>query len=490
MANKDAVVDIYDGLLALQHRGQDACGICTFDGQFHMKKGLGLVRDIFREKDVMRLKGNVGIGHVRYVTVGGNNYEDAQPFYVESPYGITLAHNGNLHNFTQLKQELSEKDLRHVNSNCDAEILLNLLADGLRRNNGKNFEADVFKAVETIYRRAKGAYSSVAYIANKGLLVFRDPYGIKPLVMGKREKDFQIEYIFASENTMFNILGFEYVRDVEPGEVIFIDTKHEVHSKIVGQKERRPCIFEYVYFARPDAMLDRVSVHRARLRMGQNLANKIRKLYPDLPIDVVIPAPSTANVAALSCAHNLGVRYTEGLVKNQFIGRTFIMPGQAERKKSVRHKLSPIDLEINDKNVLIVDDSIVRGNTSQQIVSLVRKHGAKKVYLASTAPALRWPCVYGIDMPTRAEFVANNLNEEEICKSIGADALIYQDLSDLVEAVTRKGDHKIIKLCTACFSGEYPTGDVDEKVLQQIEEERSADKAKQDKIPLNEQMMF
>lgn len=490
ISNNQVAPEIYDALLALQHRGQDACGICTFSGQFHLKKGLGLVRDIFREKDMMRLKGNVGIGHTSYVTVGGLSYEDSQPFYVESPYGLTLAHNGNLYNSKELKKELMEKDLRHVNSNSDGEVLLNILGDGLRKGRRGNFVEVVFRAVANIHKRAKGAYSIVSFIGNQGLLAFRDPYGIKPLVMGKREKGFQPEYIFASENTMFNALGFEYVRDVEPGEAIFIDNKREVHSKIIKQKGYRPCIFEYVYFARPDAMLDQVSVYRSRLRMGQNLAKKIKKLHPDLEIDVVIPAPSTANTAALSCAHQLGVRYTEGLVKNQFVGRTFIMPGQEKRKKSVKQKLSPIGLEIKDKNVLIVDDSIVRGTTSQQIISLVRDFGAKKVYFAVTAPPLRWPCLYGIDMPTRGEFAANNLIEEEIRKSIGADVLVYQDLDDLIEAVTRKGDHKITRPCTACFNGEYPTCGVNEELLKKIEEERLMDKAKGTEIDEDARLMF
>ncbi len=489
ISNNQAAPEIYDGLLGLQHRGQDACGICTYNGQFHLKKGIGLVRDVFRENDMLRLQGNIGIGHTRYVTVGGMNYEDTQPFYVESPYGITLAHNGNLYNFSELKEELMRKDLRHVNSNCDAEVILNILGDGLRRNNHSDFVKTVFKAVDGIYKRAKGAYSVVSIISDKGLLAFRDPYGIRPLIMGKREKEFQTEYIFTSENTMFNALGFDYIRDVEPGEAIFINHKREIYNKIIKQKDRRPCIFEYVYFARPDSMLDRISVYRSRLRMGQNLAKKIKKLHPQIKVDVVIPAPSTANTAALSCAHQLGVRYTEGLVKNQFIGRTFIMPGQEIRKKSVKQKLSPIELEIKDKNVLIVDDSIVRGNTSQQIISLVRDFGAKEVYFAATAPPLRSPCFYGIDMPSRNEFIANNLTEEEIKKSIGADILVYQDLEDLIEAVTRKGDHKIKKLCTACFNGDYPTGDVDEKVFKKMEEERSADKARAKELE-NEKMMF
>ena len=473
--NNDVAVDIYEGLVGLQHRGQDSCGIITYNKQFHLKKGLGLVRDVFDEKNMMRLQGNLGIGHTRYVTVGNVNLEDAQPFKIEAPYGIALAHNGNLFNFHELKEELFKKDLRHINSNCDAEVILNILAEELSKNTNGDFVENLFKAVTGVHRRSKGAYSVVGIIAGKGMFAFRDPYGIKPLVMGERKGSLQKEYIFASENTMFNALDFDYVRDVQPGEVVFVDEKREIHSKVIDQKGPTPCIFEYVYFARPDSMLDHISVYRARLRMGQNLAKKIKKEKPDLEIDVVIPAPSTANTAALSLAHEMGVRYTEGLYKNNFIGRTFIMPGQEKRKKSVKLKLSPIGLEIKDKNVLIVDDSIVRGNTSLQIVNLVRKYGAKNVYFAVTCPPLRFPCLYGIDMPSRKQFIAHDLDVEEIRKRINADYLVYQELDDLIEAVTRKGDHKIERPCCACFDSKYPTGDVTEEILQKAEEQRAAD---------------
>ncbi len=490
VGNQAVSPELYEGLLALQHRGQDAAGICTFNGQFHLQKGLGLVRDVFKERDMIRLQGNVGIGHTRYATAGVIGYEETQPFYAESPYGLSLVHNGNIYNADELRTELITRDRRHINSSSDSEVLLNILADGFSRHwhHDDNFVEELFAAVGNVYRRAKGAYAIVAVIAGKGLLAFRDPHGIRPLVMGRRQKDFQTEYIFASENTMFNALGFEYVRDVQNGEAIFIDSKRQLHSQIIDQRDFRPCLFEYVYFARPDAMMNHVSVYRARLRMGQNLALKIKKQHPGLPIDVVIPAPSTANTAALSCAHELGVRYTEGLVKNQFVGRTFIMPGQEVRKKSVKQKLSPIELEMRDKNVLIVDDSIVRGNTSQQIVSLVRESGAKNVYFASASPPVRWPCLYGIDMPTRSELIGSRMTEEEIKNYIGADALIYQDLEDLIEAVTRKGEHNIDRPCTDCFDGNYPTGDIDEELLKKFEEQRLAEKNSSQQ--LNEHVMF
>ena len=493
IGNETVSPEIYDGLLALQHRGQDAAGMATFNGQFHIQKGLGLARDVFRTRDMVRLQGSMGIGHTRYATAGAITFEETQPFYVESPYGLALIHNGNIYNAAELKKELMEKDRRHVNSTSDSEVMLNVLADGFRRyaGDGDDFPAELFAAVKTVYQRSRGAYAVIVMIANKGLLAFRDPYGIRPLVMGQRQRGFQTEYIFASETTMFNSLGFEYVRDVEHGEAIFIDMKHELHSQIIDQREFRPCLFEYVYFARADAMMNRVSVYRARLRMGQNLAEKIKKEHPDLPIDIVIPAPSTANTAALSCAHVLGVRYSEGLVKNQFVGRTFIMPGQSIRKKSIKQKLSPIALEMEGKNVLIVDDSIIRGNTSQQIVSLVREAGAKNVYFASSSPPVRWPCLYGIDMPTRSELIASNKTNEDVRQYIGADVLVYQDLDDLIEAVTRKGDHNIERPCTDCFDGNYPTGDIDEAMLKAFEEERLADKSKSEEARIeSERLMF
>jgi len=469
IGGNDVAFDIYEGLIALQHRGQDSCGIITYNRQFHLKKGLGLARDVFDENNMVRLTGKMGIGHTRYVTVGNISIEDAQPFKIEAPYGIALAHNGNIFNFHELREELFKKELRHINSDCDAEVILNIFALELEKGICGDFIENVFNAVSGVYKRAKGAYSVVGIIADKGLFAFRDPHGIKPLVIGERKIGEKTDYVFASENTMFSALDFSYVRDISPGEAVFVDLDGNFYSRTIEQKSFKPCVFEYVYFARPDSMLDRVSVYRSRLRMGQNLALKIKKERPGLEVDVVIPAPSTANTAALSLARALGVRYSEGLYKNNFIGRTFIMPGQEQRKRSLKFKISPIELEIRNKNILIVDDSIVRGNTSLQIVNLVRKCGAKKVYFASASPPLRFPCLYGIDMPSRKDFIANYSDIESIRKKINVDYLVYQDLDDLVEAVTRKGDHKIIRPCHACFSGEYPTEDITEETLNKAE---------------------
>jgi amidophosphoribosyltransferase len=477
IGNSSVSTEIYESLLALQHRGQDSAGMATYSDRFHLKKGNGLVREVFHQEDISGLKGSIGIGSVRYPTVGGGPAEDSQPFIVNSPYGIAMAFNGNVFNFWQLKKELFEKDNRQVNTNSDVEVILNVFAHELSRFCHKEFFDSICLAVKSVHQRVKGAYSAVAIIADKGMVVFRDPHGIRPLVWGQRKHSFKTEHIFASENTMFEVLDFEFTRDLEPGEVVFIDLKGEVHSRRVTEKEFRPCIFEYVYFARPDAFLNGVSVYRSRLRMGQNLASKIRKVHPDLPIDVVIPAPESANTAALACAHELGVRYTQGLVKNHFIGRTFIMPGQEVRQKANRYKLSVIDFEVEGKNVLVVDDSIVRGNVSRHIVNLMRKHGAKKVYFASASPALKWPDLYGIDLPTRDEYISFNRSEDEVRQFIGADVLIYQDLEDLVEAVTRRGELKFTRPHCAYFDGDYPTGDVTEEVLAEVEQQRKNERA-------------
>ncbi|MBU1131219.1 amidophosphoribosyltransferase [Patescibacteria group bacterium] len=476
IGNQDVAVEIYEGLICLQHRGQDSAGIATYNKQFHLKKGMGLVRDIFRQDHMENLRGNLGLGHVRYPTVGVKSAEDAQPFIVNSPYGIAMAHNGNVFNFDKLKHELFEENFRHINSNCDVEVILNVFAYELQRFCHRDFFDSVCQAVSGVYKRVKGAYAVVAIIADKGLIAFRDPYGIKPLVWGRRQSSFKTEHLFTSENTMFQILDFEFFRDVGPGEVVYVDLNGEVKSKEVLKKNFTPCIFEYVYFARPDSFLNNVSVYRSRLRMGQNLAKKIKKQYPDLEIDAVVPAPESSTPAAMSLAKELGVRFTMGLIKNHTIGRTFIMPGQDIRKRANEFKLSPIEIEIRDKNILVVDDSIVRGNVSRHIVKLMRGAGAKKVYFSSTAPPLRWPCLYGIDLPTREEYIAYNLNEEEIAKSIGADLVIYQDQEDLIEAVVRKGDVKFKQPCAACFDGQYPTGDINEEVLRDIEIQRKADR--------------
>lgn len=478
ISNQQVSTELYESLLALQHRGQDCAGIATYSNRFNLKKGLGLVREVFNQEDIFRLAGTMGIGHVRYPTVGGGSIEDVQPFIVSSPYGIAMAHNGNVFNFLQLKEELFKENLRQINSNCDVEAILNVFAYELNRFCHREFFDSICQAIESVFQRAKGAYSVVAMIADKGLIAFRDPHGIRPLVWGRRENSFKTEHLFASENTMFETLGFDFYRDVEPGEVVFVDLNGKVKKRVVLQKEFRPCIFEYVYFARPDALLNGVSVYRSRLRMGQNLARKIKREYPDLPLDVVIPAPQSATTAALSCAHQLGVRYSEGLVINQFIGRTFIMPGQEMRQRANRYKLSIIDFEVQDKNVLVVDDSIVRGNVSRHIIKLIRDHGAKKVYFASASPPLKYPDLYGLDLPTHDEYISYNRTEEEVRKLIGADILVYQDLEDLVEAVMRKGEIKFKRPHLAYFDGDYVTGDIDEKVLGEIERQRKSERAK------------
>jgi amidophosphoribosyltransferase len=478
IGNQDIALEIYEGLIALQHRGQESAGIATYNQQFHLRKGMGLVREVFKQRDIEALKGNMGIGLVRYSTIGSSTLEEVQPFIVNSPYGITMVHNGNLYNSWKLKEELFEQDLRFINSGNDAEVLLNLFAHGLAQSTANDFFEKICDAVRHVYTRARGGYSVVAIIAGKGLVAFRDPHGIRPLVWGTRTATLRDEHMFSSENVMFQTLGYQSFRDVEHGQVVFVGMKGDVHTRVVLQKEFRPCIFEYVYFARADALLNGVSVYRSRLRMGQNLAAKIKRVHPNLPIDIVIPAPSTAVTAALSCAHVLGLRFSQGIHKNHFIGRTFIMPGNTQRQKANQFKLSVIDFEVREKNVLVIDDSIVRGNVSRHIVNLMRQHGAKQVYFASASPPLRWPDLYGIDLPTREEYMAHNKSEEEIRRDIGADVLIYQDLPDLIEAVTRKGDLKFIRPHAAYFNGEYPTEDVNEELLKEIEERRRAERAK------------
>ncbi|PIR97443.1 MAG: amidophosphoribosyltransferase [Candidatus Doudnabacteria bacterium CG10_big_fil_rev_8_21_14_0_10_41_10] len=476
ISNNEVAAEVNEALTALQHRGQDSAGMVTYSDKFHLRKGLGLAREVFRQQDMERLKGNVGIGQVRYPTAGVITLEEVQPFMVNSPYGIAMTFNGNLYNANKLREELFEKDFRQINSSSDGELLLNVFASAMSKaDNGDLFDS-ICEAVKKTHERVRGGYSAVGIIAGKGMFAFRDPNGIRPLVFGKRDNILKPEFIVASENTMFEILGFNFACDVDPGEVVFIDMKGKVHHRIVEQKEFRPCIFEYVYFARVDAFLNGVSVYRARLRMGQNLGKKIKKVLPNLPIDVVIPAPQSATTAALSCAHELGVRYSEGIVKNHFIGRTFIMPGQKIRQKANKYKLTVISFEVKDKNVLIVDDSIVRGNVSRHIVNLVRKHGAKKVYFASASPPIRFPDLYGIDMPTKQELIAHNRTEEEIKKEIGADELIYQNLEDLIEAVTRKGHLNFKRPHAAYFDGDYPT-EVTEEILREAEDSRTKDKS-------------
>ncbi len=462
----NVVLNLYQGLIALQHRGQDSAGVITYNGSFHLKKGMGLVFDVFKEKNLRRLLGHIGIGHVRYPTIGPGRSEDAQPFFVNAPYGIAMAHNGNVTNYFRLRRELAEKSLRTLNSYSDVEVILNLFADRLIHHL-KRKEATIFplivKGIKDLFQRVEGSYSCVGIIAQEGIFAFRDPKGIKPLLFGKRKDS----YLFASESVCLDLLGYQLVRDVKPGEVIFIDEKRRVWTKEVVKGELSPCIFEYVYFARPDSVIDGISVYEARLRLGRYLGEECRKAK--IQPDVVIPVPDTARAAATTVAEILGVKMREGLMKNRYIQRTFIMPTQKVRRVSVRVKLNPIKSEIRGKRILLVDDSIVRGTTSKEIISLLRRCRPKEVYLAITCPPLRFPCVYGIDMMTRGEFIARRYSVEKVREMIGADELIYQSYDNLIEAV--RGEEKERKFCTACFNGEYPT-EIKEEDLRMMEKER------------------
>ncbi len=470
---------LYDALTVLQHRGQDAAGIMTtHEGELFLRKDNGLVRDVFQQRHMLQLKGNIGIGHARYPTAGCDSSAEAQPFYVNSPYGICLAHNGNLTNARELADELIREERRHLNTSSDSEVLLNVLAIELQRLGKARATADdVFQAVSAVYRRVRGGYAAVAMILGHGVLGFRDPNGIRPLVLGRREGARGTEYMLASESVALDMLGFELMRDVGPGEAVFIDEQGRLHMRQCADIEHHtPCIFEYVYFARPDSIMDKISVYKARLRMGELLAEKILRLRPDHDVDVVIPIPDTSRTSALQVAQLLGVKYREGFIKNRYIGRTFIMPGQDMRAKSVRRKLNAIDLEFRGKNVLLVDDSIVRGTTSAQIIDVAREAGARKVYFASAAPPVRHPNVYGIDMPAASELVAAGRTDEEVARIIGADWLVYQDLEDLVRAVQHH-DSAVTEFDTSCFSGVYVTGDVTPEYLARLQSERS-DQAK------------
>ena len=454
----DVAAQLYDGLTVLQHRGQDAAGIATVSGQrVNLHKGNGLVSDVFGQVEMERLRGRVGIGHCRYPTAGSSGSDEAQPFYANAPFGITLAHNGNLTNTETLRREVFEQDHRHINTQSDSEVLLNVLAHELIEQ-GMLTPASALKAVEGVHRRVRGGYAVVTTVFGLGMLAFRDPNGIRPLVLGRRESAGGVEYAVASESVALDILGFTRMRDVAPGEAVVVTDAGELmtHQAAPGRKHT-PCIFEFVYFARPDSMMDDISVHKARMRMGVKLGEKILRLRPDHDIDTVIPIPDTSRDAALEIASMLGVKYREGFIKNRYIGRTFIMPGQSQRMKSVKRKLNPIPLEFKDRVVLLVDDSIVRGTTSQQIVQMAREAGARKVYLASAAPPVRFPNVYGIDMPAASELVAHGRSETEIQQVLGCDWLIYQDIADLEEAVSgpkKKIDH----FDSSCFTGEYVTG--------------------------------
>ena len=478
----DVGVCLYDALTVLQHRGQDAAGIMTSDnGKLNLRKDNGLIKDVFRTRHMRRLTGQIGIGHVRYPTAGSTSPALAQPFYVNSPYGLALAHNGNLTNTEELGRDLFKADLRHINTDSDSEVLLNVFAHELqRRGKIKPTPEDLFAAVSGVHDRCRGGFAAVVMITGYGILGFRDRNGIRPLVFGSRQTDKGNEYMIASESVALDSQGFNLDRDVAPGEAVFIDVNGNLHSKVCTEPgDHTPCIFEQVYFARPDSLMDGISVYKARLRMGEKLANKLKRLRPNHDIDVVIPIPDTSRTSALELANRLGLKYREGFVKNRYIGRTFIMPGQSQRKKSVRQKLNAIELEFRGKNVLLIDDSIVRGTTSKQIIQMAREAGANKVYFASAAPPIRYPNVYGIDMPAASELIAAGKTNSEVEELIGADWLVYQDLDDLIAAAA-EGNPTIGRYECSVFDGKYITGDVDEVYLKRLENIRN-DAAKQSK---------
>ena len=480
VAGRNVAADIYDALTMLQHRGQDAAGIMTCaDGKLMQRKGEGLVRDVFRASHMEQLQGRFGIGHVRYPTQGSSGTALAQPFYVNSPYGIALAHNGNLTNSAFLSDELFKSDLRHLNTDSDSEVLLNVFAHELARL-GKLAPTpeDIFVAVSTLHKRCEGGYAAVSLIAGFGLVAFRDPFGIRPLVVGQRHgSNGRPEYMVASESVALDVAGYELLGDVQPGEAICVTQNGELHRKQCAiEPKLMPCIFEHVYFARPDSLMDSISIYKTRMRQGAALAKKILRDRPDHDIDVVIPIPDTSRVAGQSLAYELGVKFREGFMKNRYIGRTFIMPGQRERKKSVRQKLNPVPLEFQDKTVLLVDDSIVRGTTCGQIIQMARDAGARRVYFASAAPPVRYPNVYGIDMPAATELIAHGRSVEEVREEIGADWLVYQDLADLIEC-SREGNPDVDGFESSVFDGKYLAGNIDENYLRAVEAAR-ADGAK------------
>ena len=488
VTSNDVGVCLYDTLTVLQHRGQDAAGIMTSDnGKLNLRKDNGLVKDVFRTRHMRSLTGQMGIGHVRYPTAGSSSPALAQPFYVNSPYGLALAHNGNLTNTAELSRDLFKEDLRHINTDSDSEVLLNVLAHELQQQ-GKiePMPEDIFSALSRVYERCRGGFAAIVMITGYGILGFRDKHGIRPLVFGSRQTERGKEYMIASESVALDSQGFTIERDVAPGEAVYIDVKNNLFTKLCSESGvHTPCIFEHVYFARPDSLMDSISVYKARLRMGEKLADKLDKLRPDHDIDVVIPIPDTSRTSALELANRLGIKFREGFVKNRYIGRTFIMPGQSMRKKSVRQKLNAIELEFKGKNVLLVDDSIVRGTTCKQIIQMARDAGAKKVYFASAAPAIRFPNVYGIDMPAASELIAAGRTDDEVEELIEADWLIYQDLDDLIAAAS-EGNPDISQYECSVFNGEYITGDVDEVYLKRLENLRS-DAAKQGKKGSNKQ---
>ena len=482
VTSNDVGVCLYDTLTVLQHRGQDAAGIMTSDdGKLNLRKDNGLIKDVFRTRHMSRLIGQMGIGHVRYPTSGSSSPALAQPFYVNSPYGLALAHNGNLTNTAELSRDLFKEDLRHINTDSDSEVLLNVLAHELQQQRKiEPTPEGSFSALSRVYERCHGGFAAIVMITGYGILGFRDRHGIRPLVFGSRETERGKEYMIASESVALDSQGFTIERDVAPGEAVYIDVKNNLFTELCSEPGvHTPCIFEHVYFARPDSLMDSISVYKARLRMGEKLADKLNKLRPDHDIDVVIPIPDTSRTSALELANRLGIKFREGFVKNRYIGRTFIMPGQSMRKKSVRQKLNAIELEFKGKNVLLVDDSIVRGTTCKQIIQMARDAGAKKVYFASAAPAIRFPNVYGIDMPAASELIAAGKTDDEVEKLIGADWLIYQDLDDLI-ASAAEGNPDIEQYECSVFNGEYITGDVDEVYLKRLENLRN-DAAKHSK---------
>ncbi len=487
-AGSDAAFEMTDALLVLQHRGQDAAGVATFDGDtFHIQRDVGLVKEVFTDRAMTQLTGRQAIGHTRYPTVGTGTASDAQPLYTNSPYGIAMAHNGNVTNYLDLKKELSERDGRRLGTSCDVEAILNVFAAALRRRRSAQWPDAAYAAMKEVFRRVKGSYSGAALVGGKGLVAFRDPFGIKPAILGRRKVAKQgpkrngrarsrneWHYCVASESAALNVLGFEIVGDLDPGEVVVIEPSGRLHRKVVagrGSRQHRPCVFEFVYFARPDSVLDDISVYRARLRLGEALAERVRrrKIEPD----VVVPVPDSARPAALECARTLKVRYREGLLKNRYVGRTFIMPGKTNREKNVRAKLTTLPMELDGKKVLLIDDSVVRGTTTKAVVSMVREAGATEVYVGVASPKIKHPCVYGIDMQTRNEFIARQQRTDDgIAKAIGANGVVYMTVDEMVKAV-RGPTERVSKFCRACMDGNYPTGDVTKKVLRTLESERN-----------------
>lgn len=476
VGNYNVASDLVTGLFYVQHRGQDAAGVATYEDAFHVKKGFGLVQDVFRGYDIGELKGSIGIGQTRYPTVGcGDKDEDAQPLVLYSPYGIAIAHNGNVTNVPELKKKLRNNYRRLLNTTNDVEAILHCFAQGLQDSKKEGFFNKACEAVKFVFDNVKGTYSVVSVVADRGLVGFRDPYGIRPMIIGYRGEGKDREYIICSENPVFYALNYKKLRDVQPGELVFIDSDRKLHTKVLTKNTHYPCIFEYVYFARPDSVIDRISVFKARRAMGHFLAEKWRET--GLEADVVIPVPDTSRTSAEAMAENLGIKYSEGLLKNRYIGRTFIMAGQTLRRKSIKLKLTPIKVVIKNKNVILVDDSIVRGNTSRQIIQMVREAGAKSVYFVVASPPLKYPCVYGIDMSVKGEFAASGNSIGQIQKNIGADYLLYQDLEDLKKAC-QGGKSSVNKFCAACMDGKYPTGDVTDEVLNSIADERLKAKKK------------